>query len=229
MAEQSKEKEYLWIALGDIHDDISDLVKIPELSQADAIIVTGDMTNCGGIDEARRVLEPIQKHSSKFFAQIGNMDKLEVTEWLQEKQCNLHVQVHEIAPNVAIFGVGASTITPFSTPSEFPESSYEQWLAECWEKAQAWKHKLLISHNPPKNTLCDVIGDNIHVGSTAVREFIEQKQPDLCVCGHIHEARNEDSIGRTVIINPGDFGAGGYVVLRYNGDKLSAQLKLLEK
>ena len=41
------------------------------------------------------------------------------------------------------------------------------------------------------------------VGSTAVREAIEERQPALSVHGHIHEARGTCRIGRTLCINPG--------------------------
>jgi Icc-related predicted phosphoesterase len=45
----------------------------------------------------------------------------------------------------------------------------------------------------------------LHAGSKLIREFIEMYQPDLCLCGHIHEARNSDHIGKTIIVNPGPF------------------------
>jgi Icc-related predicted phosphoesterase len=41
------------------------------------------------------------------------------------------------------------------------------------------------------------------VGSTAVREAIEEHQPCLSLHGHIHEARGNTRIGRTLCINPG--------------------------
>ena len=41
------------------------------------------------------------------------------------------------------------------------------------------------------------------VGSTAVREVIEEFQPALGLHGHIHEARGSARLGRTLCINPG--------------------------
>ncbi|HET9718785.1 MAG TPA: hypothetical protein VFP55_01775, partial [Solirubrobacteraceae bacterium] len=41
------------------------------------------------------------------------------------------------------------------------------------------------------------------VGSTAVRQIIEEYQPVLSIHGHIHESGGERKIGRTVCINPG--------------------------
>ncbi len=60
-----------------------------------------------------------------------------------------------------------------------------------------------------------------------MREFLEENQPDMCLCGHIHEARAIDRIGRTVIANPGALAQGGYLVLRSNGGRLSVELRVL--
>ena len=43
----------------------------------------------------------------------------------------------------------------------------------------------------------------VPVGSKAVREAIEEGQPVLALHGHIHEARGNTRIGRTLCINPG--------------------------
>jgi Icc-related predicted phosphoesterase len=41
------------------------------------------------------------------------------------------------------------------------------------------------------------------VGSTAVRELIETYQPALGLHGHVHESKAMNTIGRTVVANPG--------------------------
>jgi Icc-related predicted phosphoesterase len=66
-------------------------------------------------------------------------------------------------------------------------------------------------HSPPRDTLCDMIGARTHVGSRAIRAFIERHQPPLVLAGHIHESPRvsssyRDTIGRTVTVNPGQFG-----------------------
>lgn len=221
-------RDHLWIAVGDIHDEPACFHKIPELSQADGIIVTGDLTITGGVKQAELVMEALTSYNIPVWAQIGNMDRPEVDIWLTEKGCNLHTKIQEITPDTALFGVGASTFTPFGTPSEFPESAFATWLENSWRHARRYPHTILVSHNPPKDTACDVIPDNIHVGSTAVREFLEEAQPDICLCGHIHEARAVDRVGRTVVVNPGALTAGGYVLVRCNAGRLSAELRILK-
>lgn len=221
---QTPKSNGLWIAVGDIHDDVGNFANIPELARADGIIVSGDLTITGGPRQAEKVLAAISAAGLPILAQIGNMDRPEVSDWLNETGVNLHRHIRELTPEIAIFGIGGSTFTPFATPSEFPESSFAAWLDEMWPKARKYRRAILVSHNPPKNTLCDDIGKGVHVGSEAVREFIEENQPDLCICGHIHEARAVDHIGRTVIVNPGQLNEGGYVVVSVDGGQLTAEL-----
>ena len=111
-----------WLAFGDIHDNVSRLEELPGLADATGVIVTGDITVGGGIKQAERSLEAVARVNPNVLAQIGNMDRGEVTEWLETRGWNLHASVREVAPGAAIVGVGASTFTPFGTPSEFPES-----------------------------------------------------------------------------------------------------------
>lgn len=217
--------EKIWIVIGDIHDETDNLARIPELGEADAIIVSGDLTQYGGIPQAKKVIDTIKKTGLQVYAQIGNMDKQEIDAWLTGQGYNLHCNVFELAPGIAIFGIGGSTITPFHTPSEFTEDAYSSWLAECWKKAALFPHQILVSHNPPRDTACDAISSGAHVGSTALREFIEKCQPDICVCGHIHEAKASDKIGKTLILNPGMLADGGYIVLREKNGILEGEVK----
>lgn len=219
---QSKTRK--WIVLGDIHQETRNLARIPELADAEGIIVTGDLTQNGGKGDARVVLEALRETGLPVLAQIGNMDLPEVDGWLSEQGINLHGRVHELAPGVALLGIGGSTITPFNTPSEFAEEQYSAWLKMEAEASRGYPLRILVSHNPPKGTVCDDIGGGVHVGSQAVRDFIEAEQPVLCLCGHIHEGVGEDRIGKTVVMNPGTLASGGYIVLELQDGQVKSRL-----
>jgi len=70
---------------------------------------------------------------------------------------------------------------------------------------------VFVLHSPPRDTRCDMIGARAHVGSRAIRRFVESHQPPLVLSGHIHEsprvsASYRDRIGASTIVNPGQFG-----------------------
>ena len=220
-------RQQCWVVLGDVHGEIGRIADIPELAGADGVIITGDLTKLGGVSPARAVIEAIQAVNPVVLAQIGNMDRPDVNEWLEKEGINLHRKVRELAPHTALLGVGGSTFTPFGTPSEFPEARFAEWLETLAARAEDYRALVLVCHNPPWDTVCDRTGNGQHVGSRAVREFIEEHQPQVCLCGHIHEARGEQRIGRTHVLNPGSFIAGGYALLRL-GDAVRAELRGLD-
>ena len=70
---------------------------------------------------------------------------------------------------------------------------------------------IYVLHSPPRDTACDVISTRQHVGSRAIRAFVETQQPRLVLSGHIHESPRvsgawRDTVGRTPVVNPGQFG-----------------------
>ncbi|MBA3044358.1 hypothetical protein FP804_04405, partial [archaeon] len=81
------------------------------------------------------------------------------------------------------------------------------------------KKTVFVIHSPPWNTNLDMVyPDGAHIGSKAVREFIERKQPLLTLHGHAHESfeitgQFNEVIGKTISINPGS---------EYDKDKLNA-------
>jgi Icc-related predicted phosphoesterase len=69
-----------------------------------------------------------------------------------------------------------------------------------------------LSHAPPRDGKLDRTFFGKHVGSTALKQFIDERQPDVVICGHIHEGRGKLTMGRTAIVNCG-YGARRYYVL----------------
>lgn len=216
-----------WIAFGDIHESTNVLAEMPELEGAEGVIITGDLTTHGTKHAVNGVIGAVEARNRTILAQPGNMDTDSVTQYLNDRGFNLHLQVRELAPGLGLIGIGYSTPTPFDTPGEVPESTLESWLDDCFTRAEAENYdKLILAiHEPPVNSRLDMIGNGQHVGSPAVRRFIEEKQPDLVLTGHIHESRGVDTIGRTTAFNPGMLAGGGYVRVDYKDGELRAELK----
>ncbi len=216
-----------WIGFGDVHDEPGNIAAIPGLAEAEAVIISGDLTTRGGARGASRVIEETLRVNSRVFAQVGNMDGRDVAEYLRNQGVDIHARALELAPGVGLMGVGYSTPTPFNTPSEVADSQIKQWLEAAHEQAKDFKTLLLVAHDPPFGTAVDQVGAGNHVGSKAVREFIEAVQPDVCLTGHIHESAAKDTLGRTQVVNPGPLFGGGYAVISWEGDRLGAEIKQL--
>ena len=212
------------IAFGDIHMDTKQARKIPEIKTADCVVITGDLTLCGGRREAQEVLEPLSELHPRLYAMIGNMDLPEIDDLLTETGINLN-GTGTIFDNIGLLGLGGSNTTPFGTPSEFSEEDLSRTLWQAYETVKSAPIKLLFSHPPPINTKLDVVTGGVHVGSQAVRAFIEQTDCRACVCGHIHEAMGVDRIGETTLVNPGLLSQGGYADIECDGGEVKVSLK----
>ncbi|CAD7780535.1 Calcineurin-like phosphoesterase [Candidatus Methanoperedenaceae archaeon GB37] len=211
------------VVFGDVHNQIDYIDKIKELPSADWTIITGDLTNCGGKKEAEEIINYIRYYNTHILAQIGNMDFLEINDYFENLGINLHGHGYRLEEELAVFGVGGSTPTPFNTPTEYSEQEIAAFLYTAYEEVKNVSHKILVSHTPPFGTKVDIVRRGEHVGSRVIREFIEKEQPELCLTGHIHEARNIDKIGKTLILNPGTI-AQGYILVEWDGIALNATL-----
>ena len=213
------------ISFGDIHEDTNNLIKIKsELENADLIIISGDLTNYHGKVEAEKVLEAIKKYNKHLLAQYGNLDQPEVNEYLTGEGINLHGNGY-LFGDVGIFGCGGSSPTPFNTPSEISDMDIKRYLTNGYIKVKDAKWKIMVCHTPPKDTAIDFIRSGLHVGSSAVKDFIVQYKPDVCISGHIHESRGREMLGNTIILNAGMFRDGWYIEVMIDKGVLSAVLK----
>jgi Icc-related predicted phosphoesterase len=200
------------VAFGDIHMKFDTIKQIPGLAEADCVVITGDFTNYGGAAEAQIVLEAIRRINPRIHALPGNLDKPSVATCLDELGINLHGQGVTYG-ELGLFGVGGSNPTPFNTPTEYTEEEIARLARKGYEQVAGVEILVLVSHAPPFDTVTDKIASGIHAGSRSIREFIETYQPNFCLTGHIHEARGEDRIGQTRVLNPGMLRAPGWVHL----------------
>ena len=151
------------------------------------------MANFGrGLD----VLGPImQKRADRMYVIPGNHEsESDIADFCGEYGFHdFHGQTIEISGQ-AVAGLGYSNPTPFNTPGEYSEDELAKRLA----RFASLNPRILILHAPPRNTKLDRAGEGQHFGSTAIRDFIEQTQPEYFYCGHIHEAAGQqDIIGKS--------------------------------
>ncbi len=215
------------VSFGDIHMCLRNIERLgTELRTADLVILSGDLTNFGGRDEAERVLAATRSHAGALLALSGNLDQRDVIDFLQEQGISLHGQYRRIGA-LGIFGCGGSNLTPFRTPTELSDEEIGALLERAHAPVADAPQRLMVCHTPPAHTTTDRIRSGQHVGSPAVRAFIEAHQPDICITGHIHESAGIDHLGRTTVVNAGGFRDGGYIVVTVGPDGLAAELKYL--
>ncbi len=108
--------------------------------------------------------------------------------------------------------------TPWSSPRELNEDALYAKLRGLAEQVESPATAIFNLHVPPHDSGLDTANEMnpdltlvyksgqpnpVPVGSTAVRQIIEEYQPLLALHGHIHESRGEARIGRTLCVNSG--------------------------
>lgn len=98
------------------------------------------------------------------------------------------------------------SVVEATTPDYFTSHpSIQEDLADVPSMAGQW---IFVSHSPPAHSHLDLLITGQPVGSHAVRDFIEQRQPPVSLHGHLHDSpyvsgHFYERIGETVAINPG--------------------------
>lgn len=171
----------------------------------DCLVLIGDLTNFGPASLSTSMLERVKSAGIPTFAVPGNCDPKEILQVLEKYGVNLHSKCKQL-DNITFVGLGGSNLTPFNTPFELTEAEIQEELAAL--TCTTGNNWVLVTHAPPHGTKLDQIPEGTHVGSKSIRKFIEQKQPLLALCGHVHEARNTEKLGRTLMVNPGPISKG---------------------
>jgi uncharacterized protein len=196
------------LAFSDVHRDVESCNALVKLSHgADLIIGAGDFATARrGLKDVIRILSQIQK---PFVLVPGNSESFEE---LQNECIDFHNMrvLHGSATTIdgiSVFGIGGGIpVTPFGSWSyDFSEEEAEALLSACPSGG------ILVSHSPPRGAV-DMTSSGTSIGSTAIRRAIMEKQPKLCICGHVHScAGRQAHIKDTHVVNAGPAG----VILDY--------------
>ena len=162
--------------------------------------------------------EKLEGTGIECFVSPGNDDQFEVDEIIASAK-----GVRLAEGRVIEFGdfqmvsTGWANRTPWDTYREEDEEDLAERLRKMTSEVSAPPEKTVYNfHCPPHSSGLDDAPEidadmrpkdagrsTVPVGSTAVREAIEEGQPALALHGHIHEARGNTRLGRTLCINPG--------------------------
>jgi uncharacterized protein len=212
------------LGVADVHGRTDRLARIlAEAGPVDAILFAGDMTHFGLPDDAEAIVHLAQTTGSKVLAVAGNCDSREIDARLDELGVSL------AGRGVCLDGVGfigLPAIPPWrATMYHFTETELGEILDEGRRQVPDTRPLVVLSHVPPRGTKLDRVLLGRHVGSTALRAMVDNVQPELVVCGHIHEGRGIDRVGATTIVNCGPAGRGHYAMIEL-ADGQSPQVDL---
>lgn len=211
------------LILSDIHGDFSRAGKIEEeFKKADAVLFAGDFSKLFKTETGLPILNEVMEKNENLLAVLGNCDAPDLLKELEKKDVSVQ---GELVFRDGLFFAGAGGALKFTgdTANERDEDDLMSDLQvvrdrfaeyQDSENPGRWNNLVLIVHQPPKDTKLDKITAGIHVGSPALTEFIKEYQPLLLVSGHIHESAAIDTLGNTVMINPGSFAEGKYAVVQ---------------
>ena len=221
------------LGLTDLHSsgevNIVTIKKLIAKERIDLILIAGDITSWGKLDLVRKILEKFNQVGKPVLYVPGNMDS-RGTENIQLSNVSSIYGKSVIIDGIGFIGVGGSNETPFSTPFILTEEEIEELLLQGLNSLPENIPIFLMSHPPPKDSAADKIHNGKHVGSTAVRSFIEKYQPLVVFCGHIHESKSISFIGPTLCVNPGAtyHGQATIIKIKKEDNDFIATARLLE-
>ncbi|MEM0349120.1 MAG: metallophosphoesterase [Candidatus Caldarchaeum sp.] len=206
----------------DIHGSVSAASSLAEKAvEYDVVVLVGDITHFGAVPQAETILGTVAKSGRLVLFVPGNCDHPSLLSWRPSisNVVNLHAASLRHA-DYAFYGLGGGNLSPFNTLIEFSEEEFETMLSKLNPSSENF---ILLSHTPPHGVDADV-GRGRHLGSTAIRKFVESRKPLAVCCGHIHEARSISRIGDTVVVNAGPAKEGFYASLEIRGKEVKAEL-----
>ena len=191
------------LLFSDLHCDVQAARGIVERAQGvDVLVGAGDFATCRrGLDRTLDVLRGVECPVVLVAGNAESVDEL-------RKACKHWPAAHVLhgsgttIDQIEFFGLGGAVpITPFGSWSfDLSEDEARRLLADCPPGA------VLVTHSPPQGVV-DRSSRGVNLGSTAVREVVEQKCPALVVCGHIHDCAGQTGqIQQTSVVNAGPHG-----------------------
>ena len=208
------------LAISDVHgEENENLYTYLNNNDIDLVLILGDITDFGPLDFVSTFINNVADCGVDVIAIPGNCDPTGICNAINEVSFCLHNNI--IAYGDAIlFGYGGSNETPFNTPGEIQDNKIYGDVFELLANydyvynEQVPKVKILATHAQPYNTEADKLKTGEHVGSQGILKSIHEFEPQINLCGHIHEAKSLSKIGFTTdVANPGMLKDNGAVLI----------------
>lgn len=188
------------LAAGDIHGDkklAEDLASLAKRESVDLVILNGDLVDDKNTEG---IIGPFKKKNKKVIIIPGNHEAISTTDFLAELYDVTNLHAYSIKyKDVGFFGCGGANIgiTKLSDDDIF------NTLKKGYENVKGMRKKVMVTHIHPSGSLMEQFS-NFVIGSKGLKKAIDIFQPDILICGHVHEAEGiEEKVGKTRVINVG--------------------------
>lgn len=218
------------LAVSDLHGNCKKILDYLKNNRVDLIIISGDITNFGPPELGEEILNEISSFNAPVLTIPGNCDPEQIHGAIENSNA-INLQGRSmVIRDIGICGFGGSNPTPFKTPLEFEEVQIYEQVKKVMDEVSKENITILVTHAPPYETRADVLPSGEHAGSTSIRKIVDEYQPSLNLCGHIHESMTVDQVGRTTVVNPGALamGHGGLIQVGNREDDDSIEVEIIE-
>ena len=205
------------LAMADLHGRSEELSALRGI-EADLIAFCGDLHNLDRGDEARRVAEALAGLGPPVLIVPGNMDPKETAPsvWKAAGLRIVHRRSHRHG-DCGFIGFGGMVIRDpmrLQSPARYYHTDDDIYrsLTRLYGDISDCRRKIVLTHQPPRGSR-DLIYSGERTGSFGLRRFVEERHPDLLICGHIHEDRGYGAIGSTRVVNVGEMRRGYAAVI----------------
>ena len=189
------------LAFGDLHGDIGLAKKLAEKADkenVDLVVVCGDITYAE--QSTKNLIGPFVEKNKKVVLIPGNHESLATADFLAKLYGATNLHGYSIkCKDIGLFGAGGANIGLF----QIKEDEIFELLKKGFDYIKDSRVKIMVTHVHPTGTKMEHFSKFIP-GSKGVRKAVEEFQPDILLCSHVHEAEGiEEMIGKTKVINVG--------------------------
>lgn len=189
------------LAAGDLHGDsklAENLADKADKEKVDFVVLCGDISGPG--EKTDNLIGHFKKKNKNVLIIPGNHETFATADFLAEvyRVTNLHGYSIKYK-DVGFFGCGGANIGL----EGLKEDDIFSILKDGFDKVRSMQKKIMVTHVHPSGSNMESFSSFVP-GSSGLKKAIDELQPDILFCSHVHEAEGiEEKIGKTRVINVG--------------------------
>ncbi|MCK5789067.1 MAG: metallophosphoesterase [Chlamydiia bacterium] len=189
------------LAAGDFHGDSTlahKLAEKAEKAKVELVILCGDLIEMD--QDTKNIIKPFTDKNQKVLIIPGNHETIAMTDFLADFYGIKNIHGYSVRyKDIGIFGAGGANVGLH----QWGEDEIFNLLKGSSKKINYLNKKIMVTHVPPSGTNIEKFSNFVD-GSDGIRKAVEELQPNILLCSHIHEAEGiEEKIGKTTVMSVG--------------------------